>query len=115
MVNVLLYAIVNDNHVIEQWAAHSKRVRFTGFIERFMAKLGDVKAITVCSVKMDGLWVYYFCQETFLFVLVADGLEVPCLCFSGRPACSTTSASSPRYSTRTTTRQDSRLSWTASS
>ena len=54
---------------------------------------GDEKGIakqidTIRSLQIDGLWVYYFHQETFLFVLAADGgLEVAALPFSDRRGC----------------------------
>ena len=31
MVNVLLYAIINDNKVMEKWLDPKKKVRLTGF------------------------------------------------------------------------------------
>jgi predicted AAA+ superfamily ATPase len=62
MVNVLLYAIANEMHLMEKWIAPSKQHRLKHFAEKVMAKLRDEKSSIVRSVKIDGLWVYYFQQ-----------------------------------------------------
>ena len=62
MVNVLLYAIINDNQIMEKWVDPKKKIRLTGFAEKVMKKVSTTKSITIRSLKMDGLWVYYFHQ-----------------------------------------------------
>ena len=55
--------------------------------------IGNEKAKTIRTVHMDGLWVYYFHQESFLFVLASESSEVVFEKLSVQHVCKTTFAS----------------------
>ena len=93
MVRVVLYSIISEGHTMEQWVSNTHKKHLKGFQQRLLKRVGEEETKTIRTVLMDGLWVYYFHQESFLFVLVSEGSEVALGALSAHPVCRTTYAS----------------------
>jgi hypothetical protein len=90
MVSIVLFLIVSEGQLIEKWLCGATKHR--GFVDRVLKRIQQEGSKFIRSVQLEELWLYFFEQEGFLFVLGAEGADVVLTPVSGLPVCRTTSA-----------------------
>jgi hypothetical protein len=60
MVRVVLFLIVSDGQVIEQWTCAMTKHR--GFVEKVLKQIGQEGSKIIRTLQMNNLWVYFFQQ-----------------------------------------------------
>lgn len=109
---IKLYAIVANGKIIERHLVERKnKCVLENLVEHICKKVKGNSSTVVKSVQFEGYHVYYFEQDTFLFLLATQTAQVHSFGYSVRCACKTIYGLLPIFSTKTTTRLSLTTFW----